>query len=99
MCVSVEPLSLTSLLSLSAVNSVGYSLVGLLSLKNCLKLPFGAYSTTIYSGPEEREMITVYHFKNAFFLLKKTRLILRNLGNSFFCLVEMICNVLTLSNI
>ena len=71
MCVSVEPLSLTSLLSLSAVNSVGYSLVGLLSLKNCLKLPFGAYSTTIYSGPEEREMITVYHFKNAFFLLKK----------------------------
>ena len=87
MCVSVEPLSLTSgLLSLNAVNSVGYSLVGLLSLKNCLKLPFGAYSTTIYSGPEEREMITVYHFKNAFFLLKKTRLILRNLGNSIFFL-------------
>ena len=72
MCVSVEPLSLTSLLSLSAVNSVGYSLVGLLSLKNCLKLPFGAYSTTIYSGPEERE-ITVYHFKNAFFLFKKKK--------------------------
>ena len=68
MCVSVEPLSLTGLLSLNAVNSVGYSPVGLLSLKNCLKLPFGAYSTTIYSGPEEREMITVYHFKNAFFL-------------------------------
>ena len=68
MCVSVEPLSLTSgLLSLNAVNSVGYSLVGLLSLKNCLKLPFGAYSTIIYNGPGEREMITVYHFKNAFF--------------------------------
>ena len=55
MCVSVEPFSLTGLLSLNAVNSVGYSLVGLLSLKNCLKLPFGAYSTTIYSGPEDKE--------------------------------------------
>ena len=45
-------------------------------------------------------MITVYHFKNAFFKKKKkTRVILRNLRNSTFCIVEMICNVLTLSNI
>ena len=67
MCVSVEPLSLNGLLSLNAVNIVGYSLAGLLSLKKCLKLPFGAYSTTIYSGPEDREMITVYHLKMHFF--------------------------------
>ena len=67
MYVSGEPLSLTGHLSLNAVNTVGYSLVGLLSLKNCLKLPFGAYSTTIYSGPEEREMITVYHYQMHFF--------------------------------
>ena len=55
MCVTVEPFSLTSPLSLNAVNRVGYSLVGLLSLKNCLKLPLGAYSTTTYSGPEDKE--------------------------------------------
>ena len=68
MYVSVEPFSLTGLPSPNAVNRVGYALVGLLSLKNCLKLPFGAYSTTIYNGPEERKMTTVYHFKNTFFL-------------------------------
>ena len=52
MYVSAEPLSLTGLLSLSAVKVVGICLVGLLFLKNCLKLPFGANSTTTYSGPE-----------------------------------------------
>ena len=55
MCVSVEPFFLTGPLSLNAVNRVGYSLVGLLVLKNCLKLPFRAYSTTTYSGPEDKE--------------------------------------------
>ena len=55
MYVSVEPFSLTGLLSLTAVKVVGYSLVGLLSFKNCLKLPFGANSTTTYSGPEDKK--------------------------------------------
>ena len=55
MCVSVEPFSLTAHLSVTAVKVVGYSLVGLLSFKNCLKLPFGANSTTTYSGPEDKE--------------------------------------------
>ena len=55
MYVSVEPFSLTGLLSLTAVKVVGYSLVGLLSFKNCLKLSFGANSTTTYSGPEDKE--------------------------------------------
>ena len=52
MCVTVERFSLIGLLSVNAVKAVGISLVGLLSIKNCLKLPFGANSTTIYSGPE-----------------------------------------------
>ena len=34
---------------------VVYSLVGLLSFKNCLRLPLGAYSTTTNSGPENEE--------------------------------------------
>ena len=55
MYVSVEPFSLTGLLSLNAVKVVGISLVGLLFLKNCLKLPFGANSTTTYSGPEREK--------------------------------------------
>jgi len=36
------------------VRVVVYSLVGLLSFKNCLKLPFGAYSTTTNSGPRKK---------------------------------------------
>ena len=55
MYVIVEPFSLTGLLSLNAVKVVGISLVGLLFLKNCLKLPFGANSTTTYSGPEREK--------------------------------------------
>ena len=55
MCVSVELFSLTGHLSVTAVNVVGYSLVGLLSFKNCLKLPLGANSMTTYSEPEDKE--------------------------------------------
>ena len=55
MYVTVEPFSLTGLLSLNAVKVVGISTVGLLSFKNCLKLPFGANSTTTYSGPEREK--------------------------------------------
>ena len=55
MYVTVEPFSLSGHLSLTAVKVVGCSPVGLLSFKNCLKLPFGANSTTTYSGPEDKE--------------------------------------------
>ena len=84
MCVTVESFSLTGPLSLNAVNRVGYSLVGLLSLKN-----FSSYHLerilllhTADLRIKRNDSSLPLTLKMHSFKKTETRLIMRSLRNS-----------------